>query len=66
MTQVESWDEGENEVDMAKGDNRSVLLREADVEVLQDLVLSAVNLALGQARQRASERLGPLAGGLPF
>lgn len=42
------------------------LLREADAEMLQDLLLSAVNLALDQSRQLASERLGPLAGGLPF
>lgn len=42
------------------------LLREADAEMLQDLILSAVNLALDQSRQLASEHLGPLAGGLPF
>jgi DNA-binding YbaB/EbfC family protein len=34
-------------------------------EMLQDLVLSAVNLALDQSRSLASEMLGPLAGGLP-
>jgi DNA-binding YbaB/EbfC family protein len=42
------------------------LLKEADAEMLQDLVLAAVNLALDQSRQLASERLGPLAGGLSF
>ena len=42
------------------------LLKDADAEMLQDLVLSAVNMALDQSRQLASERLGPLAGGLPF
>jgi len=42
------------------------LLKDADTEMLQDLVLSAVNLALEQARQLASNSLGPLAGGLPF
>ena len=42
------------------------LLKDADPEMLQDLVLSAVNLALDQSRQLASERLGPLTGGLPF
>lgn len=42
------------------------LLKDADAEMLQDLVLSAVNLALEQSRQLASERLGPLTGGLPF
>ena len=44
----------------------SYLLKDADAEMLQDLVLSAVNMALDQARQLASERLGPLTGGLPF
>jgi DNA-binding YbaB/EbfC family protein len=42
------------------------LLREADAEMLQDLILSAVNLALEQSRGLAAERLGPLAGGMPF
>jgi len=42
------------------------LLQDADPEMLQDLVLSAVNMALEQSRQLASERLGPLTGGLPF
>jgi len=34
--------------------------------MLQDLVLSAVNMALDRSRELASQRLGPLAGGLPF
>jgi DNA-binding protein YbaB len=42
------------------------LLKDADTEMLQDLVLSAVNLALDQSRELASQSLGPLAGGLPF
>ena len=42
------------------------LLKDADVEMLQDLVLAAVNGALEASRSLASERLGPLAGGLPF
>ena len=42
------------------------LLKEADAEMLQDLVLSAVNMALDQSRGLAEQRLGPLAGGLPF
>ena len=42
------------------------LLKDADVEMLQDLVLAAVNGALEASRALASERLGPLAGGLPF
>lgn len=40
------------------------LLKDADAEMLQDLVLSAVNLALDQSRELAEQRLGPLAGGL--
>ncbi|NPV84601.1 MAG: YbaB/EbfC family nucleoid-associated protein [Anaerolineae bacterium] len=40
------------------------LLQDADVEMLQDLILSAVNTALEQSREMASQRLGPLAGGL--
>lgn len=42
------------------------LLEDADAEMLQDLVLSAVNLALDQSRELAAQRLGPLAGKLPF
>ncbi len=42
------------------------LLKDADVEMLQDLVLTAINGALDASRTLASERLGPLAGGLPF
>jgi nucleoid-associated protein EbfC len=42
------------------------LLEDADVDMLQDLVLSAVNAALDQSREMAAERLGPLAGGLSF
>ena len=45
----------------------SALLEDADVEMLQDLVLAAVNNGLEQSRELAAERLGPLAGGnLPF
>jgi hypothetical protein len=40
------------------------LLKDADAEMLQDLVLTAVNLALEQSRQLQADRLGPLAGGL--
>jgi len=42
------------------------LLQDADVEMLQDLVLTAFNNALEASRNLAAERLGPLAGGLPF
>jgi len=37
-----------------------------DAEMLQDLVLTAINGALDASRKLAEERLGPLAGGLPF
>ncbi|HAD05866.1 MAG TPA: YbaB/EbfC family nucleoid-associated protein [Anaerolineaceae bacterium] len=40
------------------------LLKDADVEMLQDLLLSGVNMALEQSRKLAEERMGPLAGGL--
>jgi len=43
-----------------------VLLKDADVEMLQDLVLTAVNTALEKSRLLQQERLGPLSGGLPF
>jgi nucleoid-associated protein EbfC len=42
------------------------LLKEVDAEMLQDLILTAVNLALDKSRELQQERMGPLAGGLPF
>jgi hypothetical protein len=42
------------------------ILKDGDVEMIQDLVLTAVNGALDASRALASERMGPLAGGLPF
>ena len=42
------------------------LLKDADTEMLQDLVLSAVNMALDQSRDLQQKLMGPLAGGLPF
>ena len=42
------------------------ILQDGDVEMLQDLLLTAFNSALDKSRELASERLGPLAGGLPF
>lgn len=42
------------------------LLQDADAEMLQDLVLSAVNMALDQSRALQERVMGPLAGGLPF
>jgi DNA-binding YbaB/EbfC family protein len=41
------------------------LLKDADADMLQDLILSGVNLALDQSRKMAEEKLGPLAGGMP-
>lgn len=41
------------------------LLKDADAEMLQDMLLSGVNLALDQSRKLAEERMGPLASGLP-
>ena len=42
------------------------ILQDADIEMLQDLLLTAFNSALEQSRDMAADRLGPLAGGLPF
>ena len=42
------------------------LLEEGDVEMLQDLLLTAINSGLDQSREMAADRLGPLASGLPF
>jgi DNA-binding YbaB/EbfC family protein len=41
-------------------------LKDADAEMLQDMVLSAVNMALDQSRELQQKLMGPLAGGLPF
>ena len=42
------------------------VLEEGDVEMLQDLVLTAINSGLDKSREMAAERLGPLSQGLPF
>jgi nucleoid-associated protein EbfC len=42
------------------------LLKDMDAEMLQDLILSAVNMALDQSRELQQKLMGPLAGGLPF
>lgn len=42
------------------------LLEDSDVEMLQDLLLTAINAGLDQSREMAAARLGPLAGGLPL
>ncbi len=41
-------------------------LKDADAELLQDMVLSAVNMALDESRALQEKMMGPLAGGLPF
>jgi DNA-binding YbaB/EbfC family protein len=42
------------------------LLKDMDPEMLQDLILTAVNLALEKSRSLQEQVMGPLAGGLPF
>jgi nucleoid-associated protein EbfC len=42
------------------------LLKDADAEMLQDLILTAFNLALDKSRELQEKTMGPLAGGLPF
>jgi DNA-binding YbaB/EbfC family protein len=43
------------------------LIEDADQELLQDLILAAVNQGLEESRKLAEKKLGPLAGqGLPF
>lgn len=42
------------------------LLKDADAEMLQDLVLSAVNMALNESRALQEKLMGPVAGGMPF
>jgi nucleoid-associated protein EbfC len=41
-------------------------LKDADAEILNDMVLTAVNLALDKSRELQEKMMGPLAGGLPF
>ena len=41
-------------------------LKDADAEMLQDMVLSAVNMALDESRAVQEKLMGPLAGGMPF
>jgi DNA-binding YbaB/EbfC family protein len=42
------------------------LLKAADAEMLQDLVLTAVNLALDKSRELQEQVMGPLANRMPF
>jgi DNA-binding YbaB/EbfC family protein len=41
-------------------------LKDVDAEMLNDMVLTAVNLALEKSRELQEKTMGPLAGGLPF
>ena len=40
------------------------LLKDADAEMLQDLILSAVNLSLDDSSKLQADRMGPQTGGL--
>lgn len=40
------------------------MLKDADADMLQDMLLTGVNMALDQSRKLAEEKMGPLAGGL--
>ena len=40
------------------------LLKDTDADMLQDMLLSVVNMALDQSRQMQADRMGPLSGGL--
>jgi len=42
------------------------LVKDMDAEMLQDLIVSAVNLALDKSRELQQQVMGPLAGNLPF
>ena len=41
-------------------------LKDVDAEMLNDMVLTAVNLGLDKSRELQEKTMGPLAGGLPF
>ncbi len=41
-------------------------LKDSDAEMLNDMVLTAVNMALEQSKEMQEKKMGPLAGGLPF
>jgi nucleoid-associated protein EbfC len=41
-------------------------LTDVDSEMLNDMVLTAVNMALDKSRELQEQMMGPLAGGLPF
>ena len=41
-------------------------LKDADAEMLNDMVLTAVNLALDKSKELQEKTMGPLSAGLPF
>jgi DNA-binding YbaB/EbfC family protein len=41
-------------------------LKDSDAEMLNDMLLTALNLALDKSRELQEKTMGPLAGGLPF
>lgn len=41
------------------------MLKDTDAEMLQDMIMTAVNLALDKSRELQEQVMGPLAGGLP-
>lgn len=41
-------------------------LKDSDAEMLNDMVLTAVNLALEQSKEMQDKKMAPLSGGLPF
>ena len=43
------------------------LIKDGDKEIIEDLILTAINQGLDESRKLAEQKLGPLAGGgLPF
>jgi DNA-binding YbaB/EbfC family protein len=40
------------------------LIKDADAEMLQDLMLTGINQALDESRKLAEQKMGPMAGGL--
>lgn len=41
------------------------LIKDADAEMLQDLILTAVNLSLDESRNLQTKKMGPMSGGMP-
>ncbi len=51
--------------EMSLGGDRPSSVKDVDAEMLQDMILTAVNLALDKSRELQEKVMGPLAGGLP-